>query len=62
MTDRVIPFPGHLQQPMPPEIARLVDAAETAARLWDERRLDELLVALQCPLSPEEVGSHDPGP
>ncbi len=31
MTDRVIPFPGHLQQPMPPEIARLVDAAETAA-------------------------------
>jgi hypothetical protein len=40
-----------LRQPMPAEIARLVDAAETAARIRDERRLHELLVALLRPLS-----------
>jgi hypothetical protein len=58
MSDPVISFPGHLRQTMPPEIARLVNAAETAARAWDECRLDELLVALLRPLSPDEEGSR----
>ena len=51
---RMVSFPK--RQPMPDEIARLVAAAETAVRVWDELRLNELLVALQRPLPSDEEG------
>ena len=48
----MVSFPN--RQPMPDDIARLLAAAETAVRAWDELRLKVLLVALQRPLPPDE--------